>query len=175
MTSATPNSYSYHINTGARDEAGGEYAATKTQDIDGIWFIASASNAASDYDVVLYEGSTPTTLQSIDATQTMSTSGRLFIWPIPRRTITSGNTYKLIIKATTTSAVVIYSLSLSASGHVSVQPGGADFMFTSRVDGGSWTTSTTEKALCGFRFCSVPDAGGGGGAIPPFNGLLVTR
>lgn len=166
-------SYAFNTGTAARDEAGFQYQPDTDQDVDGVWF-SMTSAAAADYDMVIYDGTTQVVTESVDATQTASTVARTNFVPLPRTTLSAGVTYNVAIKPTTASNVTIYTVSVDSASHLALQPGGGKFPFVSRVDAGSWTSpTTTERVLAGFRLVSV--ASGGGGAIPPFNGLLVTR
>lgn len=174
--SGAVTSYSCNTATVARDEVGFSYVPEFTHDIDGIWFVVAAA-AAADYEVILYDGTTALLTVTVDATQTAATSARHLFIPISQTTLTSGGDYRGIIKPTTTTNITIYAMPVSDNAHLDVMSGGDNFMFTSRVDAGTWTTpSTTERVCGGVRACTVPNAGGGGGGvIPPFNGLLVTR
>ena len=144
----------------AGDERGAEITVPFPLTIEGIWGELSIAGNSSDFDIVLYEGTTALNTISVDATQITVTGGnRRFVLPLPAvRVLKPTSTYRIMIKPTTANNVAVQNFTVDDADH-RVLIGGSVVAGVTREDGGSFSSPiTTVVPLLGFVL-----AGGDGG------------
>lgn len=138
----------------------------------GCWVWTGASNATSDYDVILYDGTTPIATVSIDSNQVNrnNSTSTLFL-PWSSEVTLAAQTYRLIVKPTTTGSVFMHGFDVSAAGHMALHDMGTAIYATNRVDGGgSWTDVTTRRWYCGLNISAI-DIGSASGGFKRHSGM----
>jgi hypothetical protein len=160
---------SYNQNTVAQDEAGLIFQVPFTCKVVGFWYDADIDGNA---DIVLYDsdGSTSLGSLSIDNNVRASTgNGAGFGYFSGGEVTLSINTsYRLILKPTSTTSVILKYIDVNSAALFDQMPGGQTCHFTSRVDAGSWSQTTTRRPLMGLLISALDDgvsAGSGGGSL----------
>lgn len=130
--------------------------------------------AGGDFSLILYEGTTAKATVAIDASTWRVDASRGWVEvSFPDVALTVGNTYYVSVLPTTANNVAVYSLDVSAAGHLTGWAG--TFNYATRIDAGSWAAVTTTRILQAYiGICAVDDAAGGsGGGGPLIGGRLV--
>jgi hypothetical protein len=169
------NTHTYKSDSAA-DEFAMAFTFPMAVKIDGLRLITAVAGNTSDFEVVLYSGTSALQTVSVDANQLGGTTQRWCEVPIPETEIAANTTHYLSCKPTTTNTVSVYSTDVAAAGHLIAYPGGTSFTYSTRVDAGSWAAVTTTRRLCGaVRVSSVSDGAGSGGMLvhPGLGGRLV--
>lgn len=139
------------------DERGAEFTVDEAIQVDAFWAALTLSGASSDFDMVLYEGTTSIATCSVDANTINSTSDVQVEAELPLAspvTLTPGNTYRLMLKPTTANNVALYSLDVADAGHLKCVGNSGNWLFTSRTDGGAFAAvTTTRRPMMGLRIC----------------------
>ena len=155
---ATSNS----IDTGtASDEIGNKFTVNVPARVVGWWAVLDMSTG-SDFDVVLYEGSTA--IETISVVYAQNDAADM-LWAgffQTTDTLAIGTTYRIVIKPTTTNNVEIWDFAVSAAALMDTLSMGQDWQYTERADAGSWTETTTKRALVGIIVDALDDGTGGG-------------
>lgn len=159
------NTHSYKSDTAGADEYALKWTPAFNCKCDGA-FIRVNSGVASDFDVVLYDGTTALKTYSVDANTVAGLPTRSQFLPWSEVTLSAGGSYRLALKPTTTSPVTVYSTDVNDVNHMVLLPGGSEMCHSTRVDGGSWSDTSTRRLLgFGFSISSIDDgASSGGGA-----------
>jgi hypothetical protein len=159
---------------------GGGYASNSTPDeqglyfsfpypvtVAGAWMVADLDGAA---DLILYDADGSSTLRSLsfdsDVRQTTTNLvlKRKFTSPV---TLTANTSYRLVLKPTTTTLIVLPNFDVNSAAVMGAFEGGQDFHFTSRTDEGSWSQTTTRRPMMGLMIEAFDDGTGGGGGGEP--------
>lgn len=74
-------------------------------------------------------------------------AGRFELYWDAEATLTAGAQYRLVVKPTTVTSVVVSCLDVNTAAYMSALSGGTDGHFTQRTDAGSWTQTTTKKPM----------------------------
>jgi hypothetical protein len=151
----------------AADEIAMEFTVPFACKCDGAWIYLQAASGA-DFDAVLYEGTTAVATVSVDANAiSAAASPRLCRVSWPEVTLSTSATYRLALKPTTGNNVTAYSINVADNAYLQAWPGGEGWVYTDRVDGGSWAApTTTRRPTMGLRFSAIDDgAGSGGGGL----------
>lgn len=167
---------SYKQDTAGTDEWALDFTLPFPCKVDGWWGVIGGDANTADFDVILYDGTTPMTGGSVsyDAMWLVALGTQRMIYGSFSQEISlSANTaYKLAVQPTqTTSNVRLFYFDVSAAGHMQAHDGGANFLINGRINAGAWAgTTTTRRPLLGLRVSSLDDAvsaggGGGGGRI----------
>lgn len=174
LTAITTNTFNTGTaaGSGVGDEVGYEFTVDTSFVIDSMGFMVNPA-ASADFDVVLYEGTTQKASFSVDA-NTHQGNG-LIGWvraSFPAVTLTTGQTYRLVIKPTTANNVSIYSVNFDTAGEAALAAGLPSAGLNSRADAGAWQTVVSTR----LPFCDIGIIGleGGGqkrlvGASPLVN------
>lgn len=139
--------------------------------IEGAWVILACAANTANFDIVLYQGTTALATVSVDANAGAFSVGThrpievVFSSPV---TLSAGTQYYLAVKPTqATSNVTVNSVDVSAAGHLVCWPGGTDWNYSARVDGGAWdAVTTTRRLLAGLVPFAFDDGVGAGILIP---------
>jgi hypothetical protein len=141
----------------------------------GIWSNYRTPNAAADYEIRIYSGTTALTTTAIDAEYAGGTTGvrrLLFASPV---TVAAGATIRAAIRPTTSTTAIFRYHTLSAAGYgtgVGLQSGDC---LSTRTDLGSWSDTTTQIPHMGVVIDQLDDGVGGGGLLysPVGGGFLL--
>lgn len=161
----------YNSGTAGADEYALEFSLPFTCKIDGGWFDLNIANANSNFEFVIYEGTTALRTVAVDANSIQATSGTLSTtFSISELTLTANTVYRLAAKPTTTNGITLTYIDVADANHWQATSGGTAFRMAQRVDGGAWTTTTTRRPFAGVRVSSI-DVGSGGSS----GGLFTPR
>jgi hypothetical protein len=130
--------------------------------------LALAAGTSSDFDIVLYEGTTARRTCSVDAMQLpTATNAAHWVALWAPYTIPANTLFRIALKPTTANSVTMYYRDVAAAALLDIAFGGQNFCYASRVDAGAWTDVTTRQPLnWSVRIASVPnDVGGSGGGL----------
>lgn len=159
----------YKQDTATEDEYALSFRVPFACKVDGAFALMSAAAATSNFDVVLYDGTTAMTggTVSVDANSMQSGAGVLevpFTEPI---TLAINTTYRLAIKPTqTTSNVSIYYRDVANANHLQAFPGGVNWVLDSRVDLGAWIGAvSTRQPMMGIHISALDDGAGAAGGM----------
>lgn len=146
------------------DENALEFQLPFTAKAEGAWLLLNQANSSSDWDLVLYEGTTAKATTSIDG-NTGSTATRFVYIPFATEvTILANTPYRLSLKPTTANNVQLFYFDVSAANHLQAHAGGPTWALTTRTDAGSWAAiTTTRRPMMGLKFSQFDDGAGGGG------------
>lgn len=146
------------------DEYALKFTVPVTGVIDGVTLFLT-STTTSNFDIVLYAGTTALATVSIDGNQW----GTLTLTPgfvtIPRTVVSSGTTYYLSIKPTTVNNVTLGGFTVASNSYLGAFPNVTGFIRSSRVDGGSWSDTTTIVPAIKVRFTPSASSGTSGGSF----------
>ena len=165
LPASAVNSHTFNLDTAGADEYALEVKFPFPVRIDGAYAAVRAAVATSDFEVLLYSGTTvleTTTViaNSLDAVNTV----RIIEVAWPERILTANTLYRLAVRPTTANNILIYSFDVSNAAFLDLVPGGQAFAYSTRVDQGSWSsTTTTRRIVAGVRLSSLSDGAGGGG------------
>jgi hypothetical protein len=144
--------------------------------VDGFWVNLRVNAATSNFEVVLYDGTTAMTGGTVTCDGNISTvaaaEGYLVGSFSQEIELAANTTYRLGIKPTqTTSTISLVYFDIAAAGHFQAHDLGSDCVLTTRSDLGAWAAPTaTRRPLAGLFVSSFDDgAGGGGGSGEPGN------
>lgn len=128
----------------------------------GIWARVDPDNA---FDIVLYDSASSVVIsQSGYYTNTYSANGANGFFPFASPpTLTINSNYRIVIKPTTASTLILYDFDVNSSAIRQSLPGGSTWKSTSRTDAGAWTDVDTNLPFMGLVFDGFDDGVGGGG------------
>ncbi len=167
---------SHAFNTGsAADEFAMAFQVPFKCKIDALGAILTIAGGTTDFELILYTGTTPTVTASVDGNTYNAVGTRTVLLPIAETELAANTQYYLAVKPTTANNVTAFSYDVDNANHLSLYPGGTSWTYTNRVDGGSWAAvTTTRQLLLGIRISSLDDGAGGGLLSPvPMSGGLV--
>lgn len=150
------------IGTGTTpDELGSIFVAPAAFQVGSLWAYCDADG---DLDVVLYNAANGTVASvSFDKDIRFSTSGGLMVAPLASPvTLTSGDTYRVVVKPTSATTLAPYSITVSAAAVLDTLPGGQTWHRTERTDAGSWTETTTQRVMTGIGVTGIDIASSAG-------------
>lgn len=125
---------------------------------------------AGDADIVLYDtdGTTELAVASLDAAFSAASSGQsamgMFASDVE---LTPGGIYRLAHRPSTSTTMTQYYWDYPNTAAMSDIPGGSDWNYSERTNGGSWTNTSTRRFPLFPRFSAFSDGTGGGGLMLP--------
>lgn len=146
------------------DEYALKFTVPVTGVVDGVT-LSLTSTTTSDFDIVLYAGTTALATVSIDGNQWGTLTTTPGFLSIPRTVVSSGTTYYLSIKPTTANNVTLGGFTVASNSYLGAFSGVTGFIRSSRVDAGAWSDANTIVPAIKVRY--TPTSGGGisGGAF----------
>lgn len=161
-------SHSFNSGTAGADEFAAKITLPFACKCDGA-FVRVNAGTASNFEVILYDGTTAIASQAIDGNEVAGLPNRLLYLSWTEVTLTAGTAYRLAVRPTTVNNVTVTSHDVASASHWVCFQGGQDICYSTRVDSGSWTDTATRRLLgFGLLLSSIHDgAGGGGGLILP--------
>lgn len=165
MSSNPGSTVTYNSSTAGGDEYSLKFVFGVSGSIDGV--MANGNFTSSDFDIVLYNGTTALTTKSIDANWVGPLNSRQpFFVSFPKTSVTAGVTYYLSVKPTTTTNLTLVSIgAVSSVSQWNAMPTGQTWHRAKRVDSGAWTDETTERPAVWVRFTADTSSGTSGGAF----------
>jgi hypothetical protein len=148
------------------DERGLIFQVPYACEVDACWVRLTAS---ANCDIVLYD-SASSVLQTIAVDSDMRPTaaaddvGCWYRFPTVQA-LSASTTYRLVVKPTTTTAVVIQVATVAVAGHLNAWEGGTGWHYTTRTDAGSWTDTTTQRPYMGLNLSGIDVASGSGGEV----------
>lgn len=155
-------------NNATQDEVALRFTVPVTSKVSCGYFAVDFDAAAT---VRLYDGSGTTlgTAVAADSDVRVGTSDTVQLFCMTSAvTLSPGTTYRWAIEATTTTAVVLRYIDVPAVAVWDQWDGGQGVYWDARVDGGSWTSTTTRRPIAGvilYEFTGGGSGGSGGFAI----------
>lgn len=167
--SETYNSSTAGTGLGTGDERALRFTVSQDTVMDGGILYVSTAGTTSDFDVVLYNGTTALATQSFTADSALGTGGTRVQFNCAPQTLTSGNTYYLAIKPTSANNVSIYAFDYADAAFPPMMYGGlATAEYDCRADAGAWQNPSGSTSRTPWFFPKISamsdGAGGGGGA-----------
>jgi len=151
------------------DEKGGKFTLPAEMQTVGFWMIADIDSVA---DVVLYDsvdGVIDTFSLDPDLRSLTATAVFAGYWPGGPHTLTAGATYRIVLKPTSGSNVILNILQLAGAAYRACLPLGTDWQYTNRTNAGAWSDDTTRLPSFGLLIDGVTlTPSGGGGSAAPF-------
>lgn len=134
---------SFASNTAGADEYGNRFALPYPVRIRGA-FANLAVPAASDYELLLYDGTTALQTLTVDGGYCAATTqrGRIFLFNTPQ-IVPAAAVRRLAIRPTTTNAVVLWAGTVGVAAAMNAAPMGADCYQCKRIDQGAWDDTGT--------------------------------
>lgn len=144
-------------NASAADEIGLEFVSPVSGNVMGAWLYIQTTAGTSDFDVVLYSGTTAIATASVDANQLRTANSFLPVQFTALAAITQGTTYRLVVKPTTANNVTFFFQNVNSAAHLSVTPPFlSGWNYVTRVDAGSWAAATTtRRPMIGLRMYDI--------------------
>jgi hypothetical protein len=145
------------------DEVAVEFTVPGTVWCGGARVLINAA-ASADYDIVLYNGTTPIASHSVITDTTVADATPRWVearWADVQ--LDPGATYRLAIKPTTANLVTLYYLDVSVAGHLNAFSG--TMAYTTRTDAGAFAAPTTTRQLFASLKITAFNTGGGGSPL----------
>ena len=163
VTAVTTRSFA--SNTATADEYGNVATLPMACSINGLW---ATINPGGNFEFKLYSGSaaSPTQEQliTIDLNQVATANARQARYICGTEAFTSGAFIATTVRPTTTTADVMYEISVNTNAHLKFWPGGETMYKCTRLDdAGSLTTDTAKRIMCGPMISQL-DTGGAAAA-----------
>lgn len=164
------SSLAFKSDTAVADEHALEFTVPFPCKVDGFWAFVTFSANTSNFDVVLYDGTSAMTggTVTVDANtpQSTSTAQRLIGSFSQEITLAANTIYRLAIKPTqTTSTVSLYYIDVNDANHFQALEGGTSWRLASRIDLGAWAAAvTTRRPLMGIHVSALDDGVSTGGS-----------
>jgi hypothetical protein len=136
--------------------------------VSGVWLFSDFITADSDFDIVIYEGTSALeTLRVQGLYSASATDGGPHLFMLDTALeLDAGTAYYAAIKPATTNDFVLYSFDVASAPILDQMSGGQAFHYAQRVDAGAWSATTTRRPVMGLIIDGIDDgAGGGGGGI----------
>lgn len=151
----------------ATDEVGNQFVAPFGMVVDGAWGLLNAASGA-DFDIVLSGPSGDMTYAAHDSNVLEATGANRFfetVFATPQ-TLTAGQTYQISARPTTANNLTLAYFDVANAAHFQAHRCEQSMIYAGRVNGGSWTTTTTRRAFLGISVSHIDIPSGGGGGYP---------
>lgn len=153
FTAATFNSGS-----GTTDERAMEFEVPFPMKVCGAWASVAAAGATSDFEIILYQGTTALQTIVVNADYLVSTAQRPVRLMFPSETtLVPGVTYYLAIRPTTANNITTVSYTVNDAAHISqLWPFGSNVRFNGRLNQGAWNLQlSTARLSCGLYVSAI--------------------
>lgn len=147
------NGIAYHVDSAA-DEYALPFTVPLELEVDAAKIMMTCAGVSSDFECVLYEGTTA--LKTVASDGNAIANWHHFSFDSPR-TLVPGTQYYLALKPTTANTVTFYYWDVADAAHLALCPGGTDWLMSSRVGGGSWSNygSSLRRAKAALRVSKI--------------------
>lgn len=164
------NTHTYNSGSGTADEHALAFQVPWECVCEGLWASVLPAGGTSDFDLVLYQGTSALATASFDANTIVAAAARFADKSIAAQTLSPSTQYYLSVKPTTANNVSAYSFDVNNAAQWDAQEMGQNFAYSSRLDAGSWAAiTTTRRLLAGIRVSQFHDGTGGSG------GMIMSR
>lgn len=169
INTETYNNATAGTGLGTGDERALRFTVSQDTVFDGGILYVSTAGTTSDFDVVLYNGTTALATETFTGDSSLATGGMRVQFNCAPQTLSSGNTYYLSVKPTTANNLSIVSLTYSDAAFAKMMYGGlATAEYDCRADAGAWQAPAGSDARAPWFFpkiSAMSDGAGGGGGI----------
>lgn len=145
-----------------------EFTVPVEVSVDAAIVTMSIAGTTSDFDIVLYSGTTALATVSFDAHATRGTGTYGYMASFGSDvTLSPGTTYFLSLKPTTANNVSLAYFEVNATGHFDVHAGGQTWLMAHRA-GGAWTQgwgSSLRRPKISLRVSKIHGSSSGGGYV----------
>lgn len=162
---STISTLAFASNNATQDEVALRFTVPVTAKTSCGYFAVDFDAAAT---VRLYDGAGTVlgTATAGDSDIRVGTSDVMHMFCMPSEvTLSPGNTYRLAIEATTTTAIALRYFDVPAVAVLDQWDGGQAVYWDARVDGGSWTSTTTRRPIAGMILYGFTGGAGGSGGF----------
>lgn len=163
---STWNTPAFHVNSNP-DEYGNQFVLPFACKVDGAWAQINIAGASADFEVILYENTTPLVTLTVDANMipgTGVTRYAYFQFPLEVE-LEAGTPYIIALRPTTTGNMTVSTFNVNANGHFQAHDLGDTCYLVTRTNQGAWSESNTRRLLAGIRISSLDDGAGGGSSF----------
>ena len=160
----TSHSTTIAYNSGSSpDEYGLKFTVPTDGFVDGVTLYLTSSTS-SNFDIVLYSGTTALATVSIDGNQWGTTTGTPGFVTIPRTAVSAGTTYYLGIKPTTANSLTLTGFTVANNAYLGAA-NATGIIRSSRTDAGAWSDTTTVVPAIKVRYTPTASSTGGGSFV----------
>jgi hypothetical protein len=157
------SSVSFNLNS-ATDEYANLFQLPFNCKSDGAWVVLTPT-ATSDFEVVLYDNTTPLATASYDASSLSAAGGRHYVSWSSEITLNENQNYILSVRPTTANNVTVNFFDVASAAHWSVT-GVPTCSQVTRTNQGAWGAPLlTRRMLSGLTISAIETGGGGGGGL----------
>jgi hypothetical protein len=151
------NTHTFASNTGGADEYALAINLPFSCKIDGGWAFVGETVNSSDFDILLYSGTSALSSYTVDANMMSTNGARLLEFTFNGEVALAANTtYYLSFRPTTTNSIVLYSYDVSNANFFSATFAGTGLAYATRLDQGTWAATTnTRRLFAGVRISSI--------------------
>lgn len=173
---------SYAIDSDIFNEIGHYFvipsAMCATYKVSGIELAWTPNTAGNDFDIILYEGTNRTALQSrtvfTDCTEAAGGVGFLYFDESTLSTLSAGTGYRLMIKPNTTlTSGTLYRFDVDQAQDLTAYIGSDATSYLTQWSGTAYTDTTTQFLAMNLIISDITEPTGGGGAYPVFGGMVI--
>jgi hypothetical protein len=154
----------YGSTTAVSDEYALPFTVPVPCKIDALWAEISLDGTTSDYELILYNGTTvieAITVKGVQSGGTGSSRHQERLLTVERE-LQPGNTYYVSVRPTTSNQLGILYFDVADANFLSLTGVGSEASFTTRADQGSWAAATTTRRfVAGVRISSLDNGAGG--------------
>jgi len=167
----------YNSGTGSADEYALEFSAPFPIKVDGAMLSCYGSSGSSDFEIILYSGTTALETVAIDGNTLGTTSGTrpLHVVFSQAHSLSANTTYRIALRPTTANAVNLHIYDVASAGHLDAHSLGASCCLATRLDSGAWSTVSTRRPLIFVKASAFDDGAGGGGGNTYSRGRIVNQ
>jgi hypothetical protein len=147
------------FNTGSTpDEVALRFTVPYACKVSGGFFVAATNGGGRNFDIILYEGTTPLASEVFDSETQTSTTGRYHEANFGEEVELTPNTeYFFALKPTTASNVSHYYFTVADTNHFQAHAGGVEFYYADRSDAGAWNPIDTRRPSAGIFITAIDD------------------
>lgn len=160
----TSHSTTVAYNSGSSpDEYGLKFTVPAAGFVDGVTLYLTSSSS-SNFDVVLYSGTTALATVSIDGNQWGTLTSTPGFVTITRTAVSPGTTYFIGIKPTTANSVTLAGFTVADNAYLGAA-NATGLIRSSRTDAGAWSDTTTVVPAIKVRYTPASSSAGGGSFV----------
>lgn len=149
------NAASFNVSA-SPDERGLRFMVAHTMRVGGVWFRGNYAGAGT---ITLYDAVDAVleavSLDPVNRGQTGNSNS--FVRFSQKITLTPGVVYRLTLKPTGATAVVLLDFDAPSNAHLNAAEGGLEWYYTHRTDAGSWTNTDTKRPWMGLLVTDIQD------------------
>jgi hypothetical protein len=170
MPVTTVTNQSFASNTAGTDEYALSFQIPFPARLRGV---AAMIDGDGDYEVIIYSGTSALETIAVDKDQRAGTVHRFRYFRFPAgQSLSANTTYRLGIRPTTTTAIVLQIHTVNSAALLDQMSGGQDFCLGTRLDQGAWAAdTTTQRPMIFLQFDQMDDGASAGAGLLTYRGL----